>query len=261
VRVSLKQNGGALRRVSLAALSLSLLTGCVSTIFPSLRQPDRLYSIDEEVGRVRAALDSQDLWDSFARAPSKSSRNAYITARMYAIDILYTKYESQLTHENQEVNFLATATSIGLNSVGALTTVASTARILSGIAGGVTGMDNAYNDKVLLSKAIQNVQTQMRANRAEQAALIFANLRCPLPNYPMGMALSDLEAYYRAGTFTAGLIKLSETVNKAEAEAKAKKDVQTPASPPEATAKLMGEADVKSAQTARNSSKCPSMAG
>jgi hypothetical protein len=257
----LKHPERPLKLLAVLAACLPAVTGCISSVVPSLRQPDRLYSIDEEVGRVRAALDSQDLWDSYARAPSKSSRNAYITARMYAIDILYTKYESQLTHENQEVNFLATATTLGLNTVGALTTVASTTRLLSGIAGGITGMDNAYNDKVLLSKAVQNVQTQMRANRAEQAALIFANLKCPLPNYPMGMALSDVEAYYRAGTFTAGLIKLSETVNKAEAEAKAKKDVQTPASPPEATAKLMGEADVKSAQTARNTPKCPSMAG
>jgi len=92
------------------------------------------------------------------------------------------------------------------------------------------------------------VQTQMRANRAEQAALILGNMKCPLATYPIGMALSDLEAYYRAGTFTAGLIKLSDTVNKAESDAKASKDAQAPAPPKGAAAKLNADAQTKAAQ-------------
>jgi len=167
---------------------------------------------------------------------------------MYAIDIFYTKYESQLTHENQEANFLSTMTALGLNTAGAITTSASGTRILSALAGGVIGADSAYNEKILLSKAIQNVQTQMRANRAEQAALILAGMKCAIQDYPMGTALSDLEAYYRAGTFTAGLVRLSGTVAAAEDIAKAKKDVQTAAAPVEATVKLQNDARTKAAQ-------------
>jgi hypothetical protein len=229
----------------------SALSGCVSTTIPSLRQPERLYSLDEEA----AALRQTALLNAYYSTQTVQSRNEYITARMYATDLYYTKYESQLTHENQEANFLATMAALGLSTAGAITTSASGTRILSALAGGVIGADNAYNEKILLSKAIQNVQTQMRANRAEQAALLLANMKCSIQDYPMGMALSDLEAYYRAGTFTAGLVRLSDTVAKAEDEAKAKKDVQTAASPTTAATQLQNDARTKAA-AADNSTRC-----
>jgi hypothetical protein len=168
---------------------------------------------------------------------------------MYAIDLYYTKYESQLTHESQDANFIATAVSLGLTTAGSLITVAETTRILSGLATGVTGLNTAYNEKVLLNNAIQNVQSQMRANRHEQAALIYASMQCRVDVYPMGMALSDLEGYYRGGTFTAGLVRLSGTVNKAEQEAKARKEVNSPAALPEAGEKLRAEGEVKMAES------------
>jgi hypothetical protein len=100
----------------------------------------------------------------------------------------------------------------------------------------------------LLSKTIQNVQTQMRANRNEQAAIILGNLKCDLIDYPLPLGLLDIEAYYRAGTFTAGLITLADTVSKAESDSKLKKDIQNPTPPPGAIAQVLSDMDVKAAQ-------------
>jgi hypothetical protein len=88
----------------------------------------------------------------------------------------------------------------------------------------VTGVDGAFNQKVLITKTIQNVQTQMRKDRHDQAAIIFNNMKCKVDVYPLGMALSDLELYHRAGTFSSGLIGIANTVNTAEATSKAIKD-------------------------------------
>src|SRR3569832_2316315 len=66
------------------------------------------------------------------------------------------------------------------------------------------------------------------------------------------MALSDLEAYYRAGTFAAGLMKLSETVAEKETNTAATADAQKPGGAA-AQAKLAGlakEAEVKAAVAA-----------
>jgi hypothetical protein len=180
---------------------------------------------------------------------------------MYEIDLAYTKYESQLTHENQNVNFGATALSLGLTTAGSLILAPQTTRVLSGLATGVTGLENAYNEKIILSKAIQNVQTQMRANRNDQAAIIYSSMRCNLKDYPIGMGLSDLEAYYRAGTFTAGLINLSKTVAKAETEAKANKDAKSPAASESAKAQLMESAAVTAEKASPPSTSCPRLAG
>ena len=209
-------------RIICLTLVLPLVAGC---FVPSVRQPDRLYTIDQEIQQIRTALNARpDIWACFNAADQRSCRNAYITLRMYAIDVLYTKYEASLTHEKQDIDFGATAVSLGLTSTASLIPVAQTSRILSGIATGVTGLNTAYNEKVLLSHAIQNLQTQMRTDRARQAAGIIAKMESPIEKYTFGMALSDLEEYYAAGTITSGLIGLSTTVNKAAVEAGVGKD-------------------------------------
>lgn len=245
---------GVYVNVFVLALLAVLLSGCIGNLIPSVRQPTRLYDEDAEFATIRKweeslrqlpgnENDTRSLWATYFRNGSpddkKMFRNEVIAARMYAIDLEYTKYESQLTHENQDINFATTAASLGLTTTASLVPVAQTSRLLSGIAGGVIGLDTAYNEKVLLAKSIQNVQTQMRANRDEQAALINASMSCSIANYPFGRALSDLEAYYRAGTFTAGLIQLSNTVNKAESEAKATKDAQSPGMANDPNAKVI----------------------
>jgi hypothetical protein len=78
----------------------------------------------------------------------------------------------------------------------------------------------------------------MRTARHDQAAVLYANMYCPISVYPIGFALSDLETYYRAGTFQTGLMKLTQTVGKAEADAKANQDSNKPAPTVEAKAKL-----------------------
>ena len=134
----------ALRRLVLSGGAV-ILCGCNGHFLPSLRQPDRLYPIDAEVSMVRAY--SEDLAVHGA-SKSKTQRNAFITARMYAIDLQYTKYESQLTHEGQNEGFLATAVNLGLTTTSTLVTPPGTKSILSGLATMFTGLDTAYNEKI-----------------------------------------------------------------------------------------------------------------
>jgi hypothetical protein len=207
--------------------------------------------MDTEIDKIKS-YEKEEVQNplSIRTAPE---RNAFITARIYAIDMEYTYYESQLTHETQDINFGATAATLGLATTASLIPVAHTSRALSGIAAGVTGLDTAYNEKVMLTKTIQNVQTQMRANRNEQVARIYSNMKCDINGYPVGLALSDLETYYRAGTFTEGLIGLSGTVNKAETESKTAKNVSSPAGPNVADALAL----LKQAETKITQQPCP----
>jgi hypothetical protein len=139
-------------------------------------------------------------------------RNDWLGGRMYAIDMQYTAYEGALTRERQGVGFGAALATIGLTTASTLVTAVATKDILTGTAGAVTGARAAYDNDVLLAHGVQWIQSQMRAQRARVAQRILIGMRQSSRDYPLAAALSDLEEYYRAGTFTGGIITTGETV-------------------------------------------------
>ena len=154
-------------------------------------------------------------------------RNGLIGSRMYAIDLQYTAFESNLTRERQQVGFAATTTNMGLSTASTIVDPARTKSILSGLATVVAGTRSAYNDEVLLARTIQNIQTQMRAERDRVGTRIIEGMRMSTAVYPLGLAMSDLEDYYRAGTLTSGVLSVSEVVNKDAAAAEVQKSKVT----------------------------------
>lgn len=218
-------------RVAICILALPLVSACAS-----FKSPDRLYSVDTEMENLRADLaQAMDVWESSSRSLTKKQqkrlRNEILTRRKYAIDVQYTQYESALTHEAAAVDAGAMAASTVLGTVAQLSPVDHTSRLLSGIGTAATTTATGYTQKVLHAHMIENIQSSMRTARHERAAVLYANMRCSVHTYPIAMALSDLEAYYRAGTFPAGLIKLSQTVTEKEKTAGAAADGQKPSSP------------------------------
>lgn len=208
-------------------MAVPLLAGCAGSFKP----PTRLEDADTEMKQIVKFTKLELPKAALAAQTTEEARNNIISARMYAIDVRYTEYETALTQEGQGVDFAAKAANLALTGTATLIPVQQTARLLNGIATGVSSLDDAYNAKILRAQLIQNIQAAMRIGRHQQAAVIYANMKCPIDKYPLPMALSDLEAYYRAGTVTAGLIKLTQTVTKAEKDAKAGEDSQKPGNP------------------------------
>jgi len=202
------------------ALTAPLFAGCVIG-----GGPDRPIPIEQDLVMLEP-LTGPDLARFFNSPPRQqaSDRNQVITARMYVIDMEYSKYEQNLTREIQTEGLAATLVSMGLTTTASLIAVESTSHILSGAATVVTGSDKAFNEKLLLSNTIQALQTQMRTDRKEIAAEIWARmLRGAVPTsideYPLAMALSDVEHYRQVGTIASALIGLSRTVAIAEQRA------------------------------------------
>jgi hypothetical protein len=221
-----------MRRVTslVAWATLTLLAAGCASVQPG---PDRSNPIEADIAYTRP-LAELDLTYFLQQHPQNqaSIRNQIVTARMYQADIAYNYYEARLTNEIQKEGLLATATSLGLTTSATLLTPPGTKTILSGLATTVTGLDKAYNEKVLLANTMQALQTQMRADRKTRAAAIFAkmlrnvgNTKVPTPiaEYTLPMALSDADAYYQAGTIASALIGLSKTVANAEQNADAAK--------------------------------------
>jgi hypothetical protein len=244
---------GWIRGIGGITLAAALLSGCAS-----LKTPERLYDPAAEFTAIRGDVDADTTaLKSLKKKEARHKRNEIIAARKYSIDLQYTQYETALTHEAQAADFAAKAATIALGTTAEFIPVDHTARMLSGIGTGAASLDSAYNEKVLRAQLIQDVQSAMRAGRHERAAVIYANMRCSVKTYPLAMALSDLEAYYRAGTFPAGLIKLSHTVTKEENNTAATAEAEKSGNS-DAQAKLAGmalEADIKAQAAVRGKPK------
>jgi hypothetical protein len=203
---------GQLRRGWQTALALTMVGalagGCVSD------GPPRLYTIPEETQQIRNNIQQIDIveYARMGEAQRFNIRNDFIAGRMYAIDIQYTAYEAGLTKENQIVGFGAAATTIALTTASGLVAPVSTKNLLTGIAGFVTGTRAAYDNDVLLAHSIQWIQSQMRTQRSLVAERILRGIKASTADYPLATALTDLEDYYRAGTFTGGMLSTSDTL-------------------------------------------------
>jgi len=197
-------------RVAVFLILGGLVSGCAS--FEG--GPSRLYSVADETAIIRNQLAGFDFleFSSLGETARVQRRNDWIGARMYAMDLNYTTYEANLTRERQGVGFGATAATLGLTTASTLATHIATKDTLTTLAGVMTGARAAYNDEVLIAHTTQWIQSQMRAQRARVAQRILLGMRMSTRDYPLAAALSDLEEYYRAGTFTGGIISTSETV-------------------------------------------------
>lgn len=194
----------------------SLLIGLlVSGCFASLSEgPPRLYGVEEEMQGIRLSLSGFDLvrFNALDDIGRRKYRDDWVTARMYAIDVQYTGYESALTRERQGVGFGAAAATIGLATGSTLAASTASKDILTSLAGAVTGARAAYENDILFAHSVQWIQTQMRAQRALVSARILRGLTLPITEYTLAAAASDLEEYYRAGTFTAGVLGTTAAV-------------------------------------------------
>jgi hypothetical protein len=189
------------RAVAGIALAGLLLAGC-----KTVEGPDRMYSLAEEVAAARLTVEALTA-QYYGGGANENVRNEIISRRMYIIDVEYSQYEQSLTRERQEVGFITSTAAQGLNVASALFTPAQTVRILSGLAGGVGAVRGYYDSEVVIAKTIQIAQGQMRFLRDNVSNKIRTAMAQPLGKYPLSLAMSDVEEYYRAGTLSAGLIK------------------------------------------------------
>ncbi len=187
------------------------LSGC-ATISPG---PERVFNSEAECPAIRAQFGPPDYTRYLSLAPidRRDWRNVYVLAAKNCMDRAYTSYAASLTNGERTGEFLAALANIGLTQTATLITPVGTKDILTGIASGLTGAKAAYSEKVLLRNSVQLVVTQMDASRATIAGQINQKLALSEAAYPLPLAQSDLEEYYRAGTLPGAMVRLQSTVS------------------------------------------------
>lgn len=205
-------------------LLLYFVATAASGCSPSVRSgPERLYKVDDELAALKSIYGADKIraYNDASTADKLTFRNSLVLGRLYAIDLAYGKYENQLTKERQQIPFIATVTSIALSGTGALIADTTTKSILAAVDTGLKGSVEAYEKDILVQKTIDVLQIAMRANRTRVRTEILKRLSLGIVQYPLELALSDIDRYYRAGTLTGGFLSVTESSAEELGDAKA----------------------------------------
>jgi hypothetical protein len=140
-------------------------------------------------------------------------RDTIVQSQMIVIDTQYTQFRQNFYGEARWGGFAATIASLALTTTAAFPGVAaSTGKILSGIATAVTGTRVAFEKDILVERTATALETAMDTARNTVALRIRLGLKTEARDYPLSVALSDLEAYYNAGTLLGALAGITEVV-------------------------------------------------
>lgn len=148
----------------------------------------------------------------------KILRNNIINELLLISDHYYHIYEGGMLAGNAKNNFYTGALRTSLETAGALITVASTTKILSGLAALTGTLQESANQEFFFDNAIDALIIQMRADRTKAAIPLLSRQKDSYSDYSIESAISDINKYYRAGTLASAIISISKSATSAQKE-------------------------------------------
>lgn len=216
-RSGLLQHGGIL------ALTAVMLAGCSSAGLKGRADPPTeiaassrpsAYSSEikqalNEAALVEAYFCRQRPWvcsvDVYDRRPKTADlvelrtepdlqglRNDYLHAMTRAYKLALEDYARKLTVEGGWFSFASHLAQLGLNVAAGISKVQETARVLNALAVGAIGVDERYDERVLLGNTIQVLLEKMRAAQSRQIAAILRRRNQSIGDYPLSEARADV---------------------------------------------------------------------
>lgn len=142
---------------------------------------------------------------------ARACRDRIVQALMTAINLRFAEYEIGFFEANRAVNFGSTLAVLGLGAAGTVSGATAGQAIAAAITG-ITGTRAAFNREVMLEQTSAALLTAMRVQRNIADLRIRAGLQLPARDYPLGVALTDVYAFFRAGTLPGALAGLTQSV-------------------------------------------------
>jgi hypothetical protein len=209
-----------LDRLSLALITFIpfFLSGCV-TISSG---PNRIFDATAELPSLMA----------YSSVPGnqtdKQSRNTFVAARMYAIDLEYSAYFERLLKERQLGGSALDATLLGLTAATTIVHGEAVKTTLAAVSTAVAGAKTDIDQDIYMAQTLQILMNTMEAQRLAIRNRIDGNMKLAASDYTAWRALTDLDDYYRAGTMAGALNYLASTTG---SNAQAQKDLQNGTTP------------------------------
>jgi len=206
-------------------LIISLLAGGCATI---KNYPDRTVNLPEDVKALNDKFSLEEYLKLTDKAGKKSYRNDFINAKILAIDQSFETFQEDLVRESGLKDLGADWANLALTGAAAVVPLAQTKTVLTAIATGITGAKGSVDTNLFFKKTVVALITQMKADRETKRTDILKKMDLDTDKYPLTLALTDLEEYYKAGTLPQALISISATAGaKISAEKGNQKDLLT----------------------------------
>lgn len=203
-------------------------TGFINIGCESLRgYPKQVVDEKAELKRLRHYFTDDVLQNyqdkaKMSQDEGRDYRDEVVAGRLRAIDLQFETFEKNI---NQEGNLTQIGTDwaiLGLSGAGTIVGGATSKAILAAISGGLTGAKLSVDKTLYYQKTMPTLLAQMEASRADQLLMIRTGLQKQLiSDYPLSMALVDLDRYYKDGTLPGAIIAINSAAGAKNEAAKA----------------------------------------
>ncbi|MDP9005134.1 MAG: hypothetical protein M3N12_10145 [Verrucomicrobiota bacterium] len=204
-----------------ARLVLVLLTSCLALSFAGCVSVDKTQTqlaLDWN-GRTSGQPTSGRPWVGFPDTPE--GKNELVYEGIAVKDYEYMRYTQLIRRGTSWGGFGAQTASIGLNAAGTLTS-SGTTKVLSAIAGTITGSSAAFSKNVLFDQSITSFIGKMDALRLTKLAEIKTKLLAQnINSYSRAEAYRDVQDYGRLGTLDAAFADVGKKAGTEQAKAQA----------------------------------------
>jgi hypothetical protein len=155
------------------------------------------------------------------KARKVARRNQILTELILLIDQNYYKFEDHSYGSQATLSTAGDAVSLGLTAATAVIGTPEIKSILGAVATGATGMKTSIEKNFFDQQSRSAIVAKMRALRATQLALLQDehHMKGGLTIYGLETGLSDVNAYYNAGTVVGALQNIAETAGQEQKKA------------------------------------------
>jgi len=211
-------------RLALVALVLMLASGC-SVYRPKSPIPSG-YTKQLLADVTRPALlqeyNAMPQKTDADKAAKVSRRNQILTELTYLVDQNYYAFENRFYGTQATFSTATDAINLGLTAAASVTGTAELKSILSATATGTTGFKTSVEKNFFDQQSRAAVVSKMRALRATQLATLEgdSHMKAGVTAYSLEAGISDVNAYYEAGTVVGALQSIAQAAGKESADAK-----------------------------------------
>lgn len=196
-----------------------VLSGCGTPGFP--RQS---YNPKKQIQQLEDVFNKTDLIKEYyapnATEPDKrNARNTMIDSRLALINLNYNQFIARFSVTKETIDFGTEVTQLGLNLATTAVGGAEAKTILAAVASGVTGAKLAVDKNFFFEKTVPVLVTTMNAQRKVALAPLLIGMTNDAATYSLSRALSDIDAYYLAGTFVGALQTIQAEAGAKDAKA------------------------------------------
>jgi hypothetical protein len=148
-------------------------------------------------------------------------RNQIVSSRMNGYEAAYSDFKRRLNGDANTLNLAADLSVLGLAGAAATTGSLTAATALGAASAGIIGAKGAINADLYFQRTLPALIAQMDANRARAKLPIVRGLRKSDADYPLAIALVDLDALRDAGGIPTAIGGLTQQAEAAKTSAEA----------------------------------------